>query len=49
MRKQLERLWQWCKLRRRRIIVVLLVIAFFYALGYFTSPKGIPGACLVYG
>ena len=49
MRKHLESLRQWCKLRRRRIIAVVLLIAFFHALGYFTSPKGIPGACLVYG
>ncbi len=49
MRKHLESFWQWCRLRRRRIIAVLLVIAFFYGLGYFTTPQGVPGTCLVYG
>lgn len=49
MPKVLAVFWQWCKLRRRRIVLLLAVIAFFYALGYFTTPRLIPGACLVYG
>lgn len=49
MPEHLQAFLQWCRRRKRRIVAVLLVIAFFYALGYFTAPKGIPGACLVYG
>lgn len=49
MRKRVRSALVWLRERRRRFIVIGLVIAFFYALGYFTTPGSTPGMCLIYG
>ena len=49
VRECVSRLLKRLRPYRRRFIIVTLVVAFFYVLGYFSTPVSTPGMCLIYG